>query len=96
MCKGSLVLGVPTGVIVLQGYETRSVPGVNWAVLQGCGCYRLFNRKNFRGRSYLADKEGLHTVDFNRIKSVQKVTCDSQFDPVRNDHRYHSPIYLIL
>ena len=75
-CKGTIRLISPCGLI--QDYR-KDVAHINFkaakAVLEGCGCYRLHERKNYRGRTFTVDTQGEHKVLLRRVRSVAKVSC---------------------
>ena len=78
-CEGSLVFNTRTG-------ERRRVVGREGEVfivartvrLGGCGCYRVFARKYWRGRSQAITRQGLHRIVIRTIQSVTRIEC---FDP---------------
>ena len=46
-------------------------------VLEGYGCYRLHERKNYRGRSMSVSVRGVHDVTLGRVRSISKISCAS-------------------
>ena len=48
------------------------------AILKGCGCYRLYQRKDKRGRSYYVNKIGEHSIPLRKIGSLAKVPCSRE------------------
>eukprot|EP00092_Neocalanus_flemingeri_P054919 GFUD01064763.1.p1 GENE.GFUD01064763.1~~GFUD01064763.1.p1 ORF type:complete len:109 (+),score=29.38 GFUD01064763.1:109-435(+) len=44
-------------------------------VLKGCECYRLYERKENRGRSYFVNKIGEHNIPLKKVGSLAKVPC---------------------
>ena len=46
--------------------------------MEGCGCFRLHSRPQWRGRSYFLGRTGEHTVEeigWSRVRSVGRVEC---------------------
>ena len=66
------------GVEVLEESLT-----VRKAVLEGCGgCFRLFQKKNGRGRSYFVNRMGEHTISLGKVRSIHKVACSNMAMPM--------------
>ena len=56
---------------------------VDKAVLVGCGdCFRLFEKKNGRGRSYFVNRSGEHTIPHRKVRSIHKVPCSNMAMPM--------------
>ena len=56
---------------------------VQKAVLEGCGdCFRLFEKKNGRGRSYFVNRRGDHTITLGKVRSIRKVACSNMAMPM--------------
>ena len=78
-CKGLIRLISPCG-LSLEYRKDRA--HINFkaakAVLEGCGCYRLHERKNYRGKTYHVNTIGEHKVPLKRVRSIAKVPCSSE------------------
>ena len=46
------------------------------AILNGCRCFKLFEKQNGRGRGFLLNKIGATFVPLKRVKSLYKVSCE--------------------
>ena len=84
-CAGSITLHHgDQEVKITEGVEEleKSLV-VEKAVLVGCGdCFRLFEKKNGRGRSYFVNRSGEHTVPLRKVRSVRKIPCSNQAMPM--------------
>ena len=80
-CRGLVRLVSPCG-LPLEYKETKA--HINFkaatAVLEGCGCFRLFERKNSKGRSLFINMIGEHSVPLKRVRSIAKVSCPQESD----------------
>ena len=75
-CEGQIKLFTDSGEVrVFREAERKTNLAVNTAVLEGCGCFRLFEKKNFRGRSYQVKNMGEHKIGLRRVRSLFKTTC---------------------
>ena len=77
-CDGSVTLYEGSKVIVVTEDEDNVRITVDKVRLEGCGCFRLHSRPRGRGRSYLLDRTGEHTVEdigWSRVRSVRRVEC---------------------
>ena len=45
-------------------------------ILNGCGCFRLFEKRNGKGKSQLIKRHGWQTIVIKTIKSITKIICD--------------------
>ena len=76
LCRGSIKLLTQAGQVAVVREVERSVKiVVTRAVVEGCGCYQLFERRNYRGRTYHARRTGEHQVGLRKVKSVRKIPC---------------------
>ena len=75
-CEGSLRLVSPYG---LAHKYVENTPHIRFnaamAELKGCGCYRLHERKNYRGKSFTLTKHGRHVVTLRKVRSISKIAC---------------------
>ena len=57
---------------------------VDRAVMVGCGgCYRLYEKKNGRGKSYFVNKNGEHSsLTIRKVRSVLRVSCGNMAMPM--------------
>merc|ERR1711936_1514504 len=73
-CKGSLTLLNSAGDII-EIKEDTAITKVEKATVEGCGCYRLYERKNKRGRSYYINKNGEHILPLRTVGSIALAPC---------------------
>ena len=75
-CEGSIELIAADGKVmeVTEDQEDISMKAVT-AVSRGCGCYRLYEKPERRGRSYLMDKIGEHGIPLRMVGSLATVPC---------------------
>ena len=59
------------------------------AVLEGCGCYRLYSRHHSRGSSFYVSKRGKQYVPLRVVRSVERVQC-SQGTRERKQKKIHN------
>ena len=75
-CSGSIKMVSPSReVAVFRDVEGNINMKASIVSVEGCGCYRLFEKKNYRGRSYHADRMGEHRIHLRKVKSLLKVPC---------------------
>ena len=55
-------------------------------VLEGCYFFRLFERKNNRGRSFSVYEIGEHRVHLKRVRSLAKIYCTQEADKSTGPH----------
>ena len=57
---------------------------VDRAVMVGCGgCFRLYEKKNGRGKSYFVNKNGEHSsLNIRKVRSVHRVSCGNMAMPM--------------
>ena len=75
-CEGSIELIAADGKVmeVTEDQEDISMKAVT-AVSRGCGCYRLYEKTERRGRSYLMDNIGEHSIPLRMVGSLTTVPC---------------------
>ena len=75
-CKGLVSLISSCG-FVQEFKDTEGHLNFNAAkvVLEGCGCFRLFERRGHRGKSYLVNQNGKQNVPLRRVRSMAKIKC---------------------
>eukprot|EP00092_Neocalanus_flemingeri_P051808 GFUD01060374.1.p1 GENE.GFUD01060374.1~~GFUD01060374.1.p1 ORF type:complete len:110 (-),score=18.18 GFUD01060374.1:275-604(-) len=75
-CNGSIKLYSAFGeVAVFTEVQSKMMIKAHTALVEGCGCYRLYERKNYRGRSYHANRREEHHIGLRRVKSLALVPC---------------------
>eukprot|EP00092_Neocalanus_flemingeri_P031759 GFUD01034499.1.p1 GENE.GFUD01034499.1~~GFUD01034499.1.p1 ORF type:complete len:167 (+),score=26.65 GFUD01034499.1:140-640(+) len=82
-CKGLLKLISTAGDVEEYTEDQRDLnvkPAK--AILEGCACYRLFERKNKRGRSYYVNKIGEHSIPLKKVGSLAIVPCSREAMPM--------------
>ena len=94
-CEGSLRLVSPCG----QSHKyLEKTPHIRFkaamAVLEGCGCYRLHERKNYRGKSFTLTKHGRHAVTLKKVRSISKISCSSD-DGTKEDTSFRPDISIM-
>ena len=93
-CEGSLSLVSPCGVAHNYQENTSHIRfNAAKAVLEGCGCYRLHERKNYRGKSFTVAARGRHVVTLRKVRSISKISCSP---PVRTRKNSHSVPHLAI
>ena len=94
-CEGSLRLVSPCGLAHKYKGNTPHI-GFNaaMAVLKGCGCYRLHERRNYRGKSFTVTKHGRHVVTLKKVRSISKITCSSD-DGTKEDTSFRPDISIM-
>ena len=77
-CKGKLTLIAPCGM-EMNYFKNESKIDFNAAKVkvEGCSCFRLFERQDFRGKSFLVTKGRKKKVTF-RVRSLARVICPRQ------------------
>ena len=86
-CEGSLSLVSPCGVTLKYQENTPHIRfNAAKAVLEGCGCYRLYERKNYRGKSFAVTERGSHVVTLRKVRSISKVSCSPPVRARENSH----------
>ena len=65
-CKGSLMFHCASNIVHIH-YTQPS-----------CGCYRLYERRRWKGKSQLISKQ---EVSLDQVRSIYKFKCDSQPSP---------------
>ena len=84
-CVGSITLhtGEKTLKFTEGVEELEESVTVEKAVLEGCGdCFRLFKKKNGRGKSYFVNRRGEHTITMGKVRSIRKVSCSNMAMPM--------------
>ena len=78
-CNGSSIKLYSASVLVAVFREVQRNINikVSSALVEGCGCFRLNEKKNHRGRSYLANRLGKHKINLRGVKSVLKIPCSN-------------------
>ena len=75
-CKGLVRLISPQGMIQEYSEDKKQIKfKAAQAVLVGCGCFRLFEKKHMLGRSFYVNKFGEHSVPLHRVRSLARVDC---------------------
>ena len=76
-CNGSVTLYEGSEeTVVTKDEDIKPSIGVEKVVVEGCGCFTLYDRKGGRGRSFFLDREGERIMKM-RVRSVRRVKCDS-------------------
>ena len=84
-CKGLVRLISPQGMIQEYSEDKKQIKfKAAEAVLVGCGCFRLFEKKNMRGRSFYVNKFSEHSVPLHRVRSLTKVDCSDEQEASRD------------
>ena len=84
-CVGSITLHRgEQAVRFTEGVEElQESMKVDKAVLVGCGdCFRLFEKKNGRGKSYFVNRSGEHNIPLRKVRSLHKVACSNMAMPM--------------
>ena len=84
-CVGSITLHTGEHTIKFTDgvEELEESMTVEKAVLEGCGdCFRLFKKKNGRGKSYFVNRRGEHTITMGKVRSIRKVSCSNMAMPM--------------
>ena len=75
-CRGLIRLRSSCGFVQEYSGDQRHLNfNAAKAFLEGCGCYRLYERRRHRGKSYTVDKIGDHTIRLRRVRSLEKIKC---------------------
>ena len=76
-CKGVVKLISPCGLSI-EYYKTERHINFNVlnATLEGCSCFRLFERKHFHGKSFLVGKPGMQKIPLKRVRSLKIANCE--------------------
>merc|ERR1711892_407788 len=83
-CKGSVTLYEGSTETVVTEDENVKV-SVDKIKREGCGCFRLHDKKNGRGRSFFLGRQGEYTgedMGLRKVRSVRRVECESLAMPV--------------
>merc|ERR1711892_1477633 len=84
-CQGSVTLYEGSTETVVTKDENNLKVSVDKVKMEGCGCFRLHEKKNGRGRSFFLGRQGEYTGDetgLRKVKSVRRVECESLAMPV--------------
>ena len=75
-CEGSLKLITAGGdeVEVTEDMEEMDIEVVK-AVTEGCGCYRLWEKSNKRGKSFHLNSIGTHSFPIRKVGSLSYTAC---------------------
>ena len=75
-CKGVLKLRSAPGHVQEYREDTKDINiKAKIAVLEGCGCFRLYQGTKNNGRSFYVNKNGEHRIHLRKIGSLKKVAC---------------------
>ena len=75
-CNGLIILISSAGDVEEFKEDHKNINfKASKAVLKGCECYRLYERKKNRGRSYYVNKIGKHSIPLRKVGSLAKVSC---------------------
>ena len=78
-CKGLIRLRSSCGFVQEYREDQRHLNfNAAKAFLEGCGCYRLYERRRHQGKSYTVDKIGEHTILLRRVRSLEKIKCPGE------------------
>ena len=78
-CRGLIRLRSSCGFVQEYSGDQRHLNfNAAKAFLEGCGCYRLYERRKHRGKSYTVDKIGDHTIFLRRVRSLEKIKCPGE------------------
>merc|ERR1719228_1003741 len=83
-CRGSVKLYEGSKETLVTKDENVKVT-LDRVILEGCGCYTLHSKKNWKGRSFSMDKSGEYTggeIGWSKVRSVKRVPCDTLAMPV--------------
>ena len=83
-CDGTVTLYEGLKETLVKDSENVKV-NIDRVKVEGCGCFRLYAKKNGRGKSYLLWKRGEHSsedVGFQKVRFVKKVDCESRAMPL--------------
>ena len=82
-CRGWLVFRTSSGHNTTTVSESELNTKIVAPVVQlaGCGCFRLFERPRWAGRSQVIARQGVHRVVIRHIRSVARIGCP-QLEPV--------------
>ena len=77
-----------------------SVDNINYKVatirLEGCGCFRLYQKSGARGKSQLISRRGINEVNLTRVGSIFKEKCPGvKKSNLRNVQLFKSSTYVI-
>jgi len=75
-CVGSLILNEDPK-LSFQSSVDKINHKVHTVRLQGCGCFRLYQRKRYKGRSIQIGTQGISRHNMVRIGSIAKEVCGS-------------------
>merc|ERR1712228_943369 len=73
-CAGSIILNEDLNLIFRSTLNNISFKVVT-ARLEGCGCFRLYQKNGSKGRSQLVKKRGVNQVNLKRVGSIVKEKC---------------------
>ena len=75
-CVGSISLVTVHGDVYKfnESQEKVNIKATK-AVLEGCGCYRLFERRKYKGRSYQVTRGGEQDIYIKKVRSVARTRC---------------------
>merc|ERR1712228_520902 len=73
-CAGSIILNEDLNLIFRSTLNNISFKVVT-ARLEGCGCFRLYQKNGSKGRSQLVKKRGVNKVNLKGVGSIDKEKC---------------------
>jgi hypothetical protein len=74
-CRGTLTFRNGSGLINVNESQLNIEIISRRVILNGCGCFRLFEKRNGKGKSQLIKRHGWQKIVIKTIKSITKIKC---------------------
>ena len=83
-CRGTLTFRNGSGLTNVNESQLNIKIMSTTVLLNGCGCFRLFEKRNGKGKSQLIKRHGWQRIVIKTIQSITKIKCDNiDFYPIR-------------
>ena len=86
-CRGTLTFRNGSGLINVNESQLNIEIISRRVILNGCGCFRLFEKRNWKGKSQLIKSHGWQRIVIKTVKSITKIKCyNIDFYPILKIH----------
>ena len=75
-CRGTLTFQNSSGIINVNKSQLNIEIMSTTVLLNGCGCFRLYEKINGIGKSQLIKMQGWQKIVIKTVKSITKIMCD--------------------
>ena len=75
-CRGTLTFRNGSGLTNVNESQLNIKIMSTRVMLSGCGCFRLFEKRNGKGKSQLIKRQGWQKIALKTVKSITNIICD--------------------